>query len=75
MSGKGVTGMGAANRDIRVGRRFKDVDSEDVASHPKNYFTSLDTSLLWDALSFIYEMKGFSLRTFPALILYEDIFI
>lgn len=48
VSVKGSTGVGAASRDIGVGRRFRDLETQ-----PKNYHVSGMQS------PFIYEMRGF----------------
>ena len=56
MSVNGLTRVDAANRDMGVGRRFRDLETQKIWLLIQK---TLDKSLLWNAVSFIYEMKGF----------------
>ena len=56
MSVNALTGLDAANRDMRVGRRLMDLETQKMWLLIQK---TLDKSLLWNAVSSIYEMKGF----------------
>ena len=56
MSVNALTELDAANRDMRVGRRLRDLETQKMWLLIQK---TLDKSLLWNAASSIYEMKGF----------------
>ena len=56
MSVNALTGLDAANRDMRVGRRLRGLETQKMWLLIQK---TLDKSLLWNAASSIYEMKGF----------------